>query len=251
MGNKLSINIHNNNNFLFKSACKHGDLETIKHLVQICEKDKLASMIHNSNDIGFYLACQKGHLIIIKYLIHLCKERNLGDINIDEKEIYQIVYAEGNDDILYWLKKKGYIKNKYKMNCVTFGILCKNGYKTRIEYIFSNMNEKEIKNFLICDNGRAFDMACMNNQLEIVEYLYSLYRKYDLLKKIEFNCGSNEEYKKDCNTFVEICKEGYIDIVKFLLEKKIGIENIEEAYISACYYGHFNIAFLLVEMSEK
>jgi hypothetical protein len=73
----------------FIKACKHGNLEEVKHLLSLTGSDR--TDVHANYERAFRLACYCGQLEVIKLLLNLTGDRYINVHGI--KEAFQWAYA--------------------------------------------------------------------------------------------------------------------------------------------------------------
>lgn len=104
------LDIHYQNDFVFRMACKKGYLEVIKYLLTSEELTE-HSDIHANNELGLRKACEFGHLEIIQYLTispELTEHANVDCVdNLLIKTVKYKKYQEVENFLLYFqLNKK-------------------------------------------------------------------------------------------------------------------------------------------------
>jgi len=131
-------------------ACVHNNLDVIKYLFEIQNKDCTTDAIYN--------ACKNGHLDIVKYLFEIQNK----DCTTDA--IYNAC-KNGHLDIVKYLFE---IQNK---DCTTYAIdyASENGHLGIVKYLFEIQNKD-------CTTD-AINWASKNGHLDIVKYLFEIQNK--------------------------------------------------------------------------
>jgi ankyrin repeat protein len=113
------------------------------------------------------------------------------------------------------------------------------GNKGIVEFLLDEGVDANYRQESTSRQSTALILACRYNHSEVAELL------------IERNANANEEDKiSKCTALMESVIHGNIDIIKILLNKKAIIDHKDHygstALTYACWYGHQNIAKLLV-----
>lgn len=249
-----NIDIHKDNDFLFRNSCSKGSLEFAKWIYtfgntnlsdlyndvfyQVCYNDKaqIASWliqtgricldIHKNNDQLFKKCCKKNCKRIVMLLCSLYKFK----LNIDEK-----------------------YKDEYKTES-PFHFFCRYNYmELAKEYTGTkdfNIHDKE---------DEAISLACQEGHLEMTKWLYSLggdihirnnwcfmisigRNNIDMLKWI-YSLGNINIHNNDEYIFRLACGTGKLEIAKWIHSlNEINMNMYTElAFSSACMEGHLNI----------
>lgn len=178
---------------------------------------------------------------------------------------------------IYYMIKWEYVKNEI---CISWGNNLEKACKVGdINYIKKNISNNFEKDFSIFDRywGRplnrwdiqkGFEIACKNNYIEIVDFLYEKYKKYQTKIRRLFDFDSinfydglrcscengNLELVKllhlkglDIKNFLPLaCYSQNLELIKFLIEK--GADNFNGGFENACCKGNFNIInYLLIK----
>ena len=120
-----NINIHANNEVVFRWSCKNGRLELAKWLIEVSQtKNEYVKTglinIHANMEDSFRWSCRYGHLEVAKWLIELSQTHKeymkLGLINIHAKDDYAFRYSSenGHIEVTTWL----YLLDKGKINVI-------------------------------------------------------------------------------------------------------------------------------------
>ena len=81
---KYNIDIHAEDEYPFKMACYNGHFELVKYLTNLNQNIN----IHANNEAAFRNTCYNGHLNIVEYLISLDE-----NINIHAKDEFAFKFA--------------------------------------------------------------------------------------------------------------------------------------------------------------
>ena len=115
---KENIDVHFDNEYIFRYACINGHLKLLKWFIELTIKDTSID-IHINDEDGFVNACICGHLHIMKYLFRLSqnypKENPiLIDYRIKQSDSTFILACElGHNHIAKWLYR---ISRNHKIN---------------------------------------------------------------------------------------------------------------------------------------
>ncbi len=153
--NITKIDIHWNDNYIFKSVCRNGHLEIAKLLYS---DDFSISNIRE----GFHDACKNGHLNIAQWLYHIKKGIIFNKSITNICECYNI-------EIVKWLWSVDQILDNQIDIYETFISACRYE-KLHIAKCIHSFNKIDIYQ----NNNQAFISACRNGCLEIVIWMYYL-----------------------------------------------------------------------------
>jgi len=207
------IDIHTDNEIIFRTICTDCNIEIVKYVIEYCEKIDNLIDIHVLDDIIFIDACYAGRLDIIKCIMEY-DDRHNDEINIHKHwdKAIRIVLDNGHIDIINYFieyynktnrKINIYVNEEYmflKMCCY-----CRiDTLKYLIEYSILHNNEIYIH---ICDE-LGFRQACTYNNFDIVKYLIEYCEKIN--KKI--NIHADQEH-----VFIWLNINKNITIIKYLL----------------------------------
>lgn len=178
------INIHLDNESIFRHACENGYLGMVKWLYKLDLINKID--ISKCDYYAFVFSCQNNHLQIVKYLLKVEK------MNIEQ-------------NIKYLLEKRM--------------ILHCQGYTLYLSRLIVSICEKKnldmIKLFLLeyrninihLENESPFRMSCMRGCLEIAKFLYQY--GLDSGNPINIRILNDEAFKQSC-------ENGHIEVAKWL-----------------------------------
>lgn len=133
-----NIDIHKNDEFIFRNACRQDQFKIVKWLVKLCEKSygKINIHIHNDNALDDAITNNSSHMI--QLLINL-STKGYGEFVMDTDYIYH--------------------SNSEKV----FNLVCSIDHQHIID-AFSVSN-----NYLLSKNEWAFRWACYNGYLELAK----------------------------------------------------------------------------------
>ena len=267
-----SIDIHTDNDIIFKHAFENNYYEICEMIYNLSENNFVTMYINKV----FENACRNNNRDIIgliynfsrNFKINYNEYHNSIDIveNLNEfdlikikTDIYSFIFkhANGNIDIIdsmmalsriekviIHIDINNNIDNNENIN-EKFKSACRNNGKEAAEFLY-NLSKKTNK---ININYNMFKDACENNCKDIAELLYDL-SKIDCNEKIDLS--ANDEY-----IFRRLCEKGCKDMAEFIYNlskkdnKKINI-NIDEEYpfYLVCYYGHEHMVEWLYNLSK-
>ncbi len=258
----LKMDIHANDDEVFKSACSNGQIEIVKWLISIDTFNP---------DEGFKLACINGYFDIAQLLYS-------PDIKI---EIFKTVCINGHLEVAKWLHNKS-PENSFTMEL--FSIVCLNEHLEMVKWLYSistitiNINEL-FRN--VCQNGHVevakwlfnlcagtidihihrdqlFRLVCQKGNFGVISWLYLLggidiHMYNDQIIKIAGRNGHIEIvkwiYTLDETVFSKmsdflhiVCKHGRIEIVKWLFSLNTISYQTSEVFPTTCANGHLELA---------
>lgn len=153
------IDIHEKNEYMFRTACSLGKLEVAKWIHSLGDVD-----IHTAGDYAFISSCMENHVDVIKWLY------SFGDINLyyDNNVLIKFICQKGNLDTFQWIISLGDL-DIHEDNEIYFRIACNSGHLEFAKWIYDtcNINIKAQKN-------ETFNFACSNNNLSIATWLKSI-----------------------------------------------------------------------------
>jgi len=143
--------------------------------------------------------------------------------------------AYGNLEIAKWLLDMKPDINIADNNYSCFRMACIEGRLEIIKWLFNMVEINLNNNDPVCSYGLV--TACSAGELELAKFFY--------------NDRSNifEHHYED--SLLQACKNGHLDIIKWLLSVKPDINisaNYEAPFRFACYYGYLEVAKWLLEI---
>ena len=224
---KPGINIRANNEDAFRSCCANGHRELAVWLYELNPKINIEAV----NDDAFRLSCYHGHLEIAKWLYGLKPNSNV----FDWADIFVTICANGHFQVAIWLLT---IKPEIATSA-------------NIKYAFEKAcqyGNLEIAQWLLALNPLIdiyqhgeyiLRSCCVRGRLQVVQWLYSIDPNPERLvhlNGIEFNIQViqwisllkpdiviTDEVAEEL--FDEACKEGNVEIAKWLWETKLANTN--------------------------
>ena len=234
-----NIDIHTENEKVFKCACDTGHISTVKYLIWLGENGYGKIDIHTESEKAFQYACCIENINTAKYLVWL-GENGYDRINIhifdddeDYDEEYLFASACRRDNIkiakyLVWLGENGY--GKIDIHCngdeTAFISACSEGHTEVVKYLIwlGENGYGKIDINTSDDTEDSFSLACWNCHFDIVKYLIWLGE----------NGYERNEFLDGLFIFETMfIKKGlsYISYAKYLLKHKILTKN-DIIYIS-------------------
>ena len=122
----------------FLHACMYGQINIVKYLLTSSDI-KTHAEINTDNDDGFISACGAGHLDVVKYLLSSSDLKNHSNINASSNKAFSSSAGFGHLNVIKYL----FSMPKIKENIIT---------------------KEECSNL-------AFSVACIKNQLHILQYI--------------------------------------------------------------------------------
>jgi ankyrin repeat protein len=230
----------------FIVSCKNGDIQMVKFwwdtnplvlqgiLTNMCYDDDLFDVI-----------CERGHLQVAKWII-----TNNPDFvsNIIHEDLMIGVCLAGKLSMAKWiltLSPHILVDEDEGDGYYLFRKVCKMGHLNVVKWLAKiNPEIVENKQSLVS----PFWTSCARGKLNIAKWIYSVSSEevYSFKKNAEIDDAfiSNDIEFKIC-MFNEVCRQGHIAVVKWLLTIIPPIEDeemIQEIFNEACRSGHLNIA---------
>lgn len=221
---------------VFEKSCANGHIEVVKFLVS--NRDNRDQYdIHANNEGAFRKSCRNGHIDVVKLLISIDET-----INISAKNHYALRKScqNGHVEVVKFLLRPDslYVTDTFFKKLINkcFLTSCRNGHLEVIEYMLSLKNHFNIND--------AFRIVCSNNHLKLVKYFIS---------KTEFY---NKIYIPDSELLIDCCRNGHLDIVKFLYQlnempdHKISFRlKKNDVFNVSCKRGHLKIAKWIYQLA--
>lgn len=171
---------------LFHTACRCGDLNIIKYLINLYYSNNTHTIInikeyYNLN-LAFKLSCSYGNIEIVKYLLEMYKIYPTSKIDIHNTQEEPFITSCVNEriDIIKYLLdiSESYSGKKINIhidNEYIFRRICEHGKIKIAKYIISISESYSGKKIDIHScNNYSFRNACLHKNIEIVKYLVSL-----------------------------------------------------------------------------
>jgi len=280
--NKLDIHI--NNEYALKIACKYNKLDVIDYLIKFGEEYNNKFCIFTNNNEIIKIACEYSCIDIVKYLLYYCDTYNI--LIKFEHEEYDILYNVSKNNSVELLKYLfdyfdidniisyniydsmfitacrccnleiiKYISNKFDINLCTnfemyFSEACHTDKIDVVAFLLKQYSKGMKKETIYSIVYIIFKTSCVRGNINILKFIidYSTIHNYNL--NVIFNGVFDTS-----STFIEICDSGNIELVKFITSI-IPITYYEsyiiDAYNSVCSKGHTEIIeYLLHLMAEN
>jgi ankyrin repeat protein len=209
--NKLILEkciVNKPNNFLFTpflASCKNGNLDIIKLIWNSCKID-----IDHKTTCGWtaiYISCYNGHFEVVSFLVNLN-----ANVRISDKEGWEPFYIcckNGFYNITKFLidSNKVEILCRTKLNITPLNAAIKRGHIDIVKLLVSLNADKEYIGNNDINNGCSSIFTAMGNgYLDIVKLL--------ILEGADINIPN----KDSVYPFYNACKNGYLPIIKYILE---------------------------------
>ena len=213
-----NINIHNNNEELFRNTCKFNRTEVVKYLVDYCNIHNTPIDIHVCGEQVFLISCYCKFDIMIFLLEYSYKMNDKINIHINnEKALRNCINSDVLDAVKYLLEFSEKTNDLFDVSLLDVEILFTNRAEIRIQ-IFEYLNNYCKKhnmyiNIYITDTNRINNNYFID-YIHAVRYIVKQSKIYDY--RINLNIT-------DMNIFVNMCLRNEIDIVKYIIwqnEKK-------------------------------
>ena len=225
-----SINIHTEEDYIFKYCCFNGHLDIAKWIYNLDNDIKIVDLRLNKF-FTFEYVIIKGYLEIYKWLIDISDKVDINDIEYH----FRLCCEKGHIDIAKWIfANYTFDIHNYDNDEFCFNIACEKGYVNMTKWLYevNDTYPVDIHN----ENNYPFRISCENGHLELVKWLYTL-----------GNVNVNGMY-----CFKYACRNGHLDIVKWLYSLPntnipIPYEN-HYCFKYACVNGHYNVVLWLFDL---
>lgn len=96
------LDIHFNNDFVFRMACKKGYLEVVRYVLTSEELTEHCD-IHSQVDLGFRKACEFGQLSIVQYLTTSSELKEHANVYAKDNIALTLAKTNGNQELQKYL----------------------------------------------------------------------------------------------------------------------------------------------------
>lgn len=101
---KRPINIHKDDDYIFRYSCEAGQLEIVKWLIHYSVSINSPINIHSRWDHAFRSGCERGHLELVQWLVQYSKSINSPiDIHVYNNSAFNISCKNGHSKLAQWL----------------------------------------------------------------------------------------------------------------------------------------------------
>jgi ankyrin repeat protein len=184
-----NININVNNECSFKYACMFNHLEIVKFLLKLPNNN---INVNIDNDIVFFESCKRGNIDIIKYLLHINNDININHLN-DRSFRYACMF--NHTEVIKYLLL--FENNNINIDInEQFQVLCKKDNTDAISFLLENFEERID---IYSNNDQAFYEACERGSIDVIDTL----QKYDRKNKYFLECENNKIIKWNINEKLE------------------------------------------------
>ena len=235
-----------NNSRSIHLACKHGNVDLVKHLVEVAGCDINAKGQYERSCLHFALFNFSHKWEIIKFLT----SRPNCDVETEAKDgnrILHLTREHGNVDLVKYLVEVAgcdiNAKGQYERSCLHFACSNRQSGTEIVQFLFSKQDwyvETEDKN-----NNRAIHLACEHGNVDLVKHLVDV-----------AGCDINAkgQYERSCLHFSCLNQHSGTEIVQFLFSKQDWYVETEDknnnrAIHLACEHGNVDLVKYLVEVA--
>lgn len=257
----------------FIYSCQNGHIKIGKWLVELANSQGKAINMFESSNMAFNLSCKHGHLDIAKWIMdqwysELRRKFGISDQSNVPVPVFNTIRRDKRRNMDYWLMKFLHVNGNGKKQKQTFIInksilieCCINGNLDVLKW-FKKSLKVPFNGYV--DAEYLFGLACQHGHIEIVKWLYKIFKKFGSV----ININATKEY-----AFRWACANGHIEVVEYLINlvtnsvtnsftnsvtnsftlngHKIDIHaDNEYAFRWACENGHIDIVKMLIKMAQ-
>jgi len=231
LNNIMNLDLHVQDNLLFKTACMNNNLQLLKTLYNYSDKIDFSEYNQFYLNIAIYYETP----YLFKWIYFVIK--NISPDKLDQQIYIKNSIYHNNLFILKFLLSEYpdfdiNFDNGYIMR-ICFG----NNYNDIIKYLFDTYNNIDV----LVENEIIMKYAIEDDDLEMIELLYEY--------NSNFNLSINDEY-----LFKTACKTNNLNIAKWLISKKHDIYhdiNNHEIFYFVCEQEYINICQYLCELDSN
>jgi ankyrin repeat protein len=247
--NKNITDIHVDNEYAFRHACRNNHTEIVKWLYQLGINICSPINIHVDNEFAFKYFCRNGDMEMAKWLYQLSEDIfSPINIHIDNDQAFALACQSGKIEMAEWLLQphtqkvrpgpwRPWLSNKISSATSRFS-------KENHDFRF---REKSVSRINIHANDEmAFVEACGNGHMGMAKWLFQL--SINISSPINIHTGIEK-------VFAEACTQGHTEIAKWLFQLGLDISspiNIhahgERAFGWACGRGQIETAKWLFQL---
>lgn len=233
--------------------CRHQRINDAQKLLNDMSNEKFID-IHYNNDVIFRSACEKGHIKTAKWLLSLEPKYGKIDIHYDDDNVLLCSASKNRLTVVKWLLSLESTHGKFnihtKMDCI-FTYTCKKGYFNMAKLMESL---KDTHGKFNIKHDLSFYDVCTNGDMKMVKWLLSLEPEYGQFNIHPFD--SEELFSTLCyKGYLEIAKllvslestHGKINIHTCYLDDEDSIGD-EYAFSTACENGNYEFAKWLISL---
>lgn len=274
------INIHEYNDVAFKLCCKNGHLEIAKYLISLgdthgkifiddtfllrdcCTKNKkeiveylvsLENNYHYDKIEAFVSCCSVGFIEISKKLCFIYGINFHLGLKNAFSNAFKMSCKNGHIEVVKWLHDLS-LENEQLINIDLIPIfkdVCKNGHLDVAKFLHQMNLDTQITSLksepLITREcmQKSFKSSCLNNKLEVAQWIYSLHLGHG--NKININRNDDEIFRQSCSL-------GYLQVAQWLYYQTTAINHLacyKYAFRLSCTNQHVKVAEWLCSLSPK
>jgi ankyrin repeat protein len=211
-------------NELLFIACKsetHNNLDIVKYLVA---QGADVEAEDDNNHTPLHKACKGGNLDVVKYLVDVQRANVNAKDKYNKTPLHNACYCrngrrfglglEGLDVVKYLVKHGADVKAKDHYNNTPLHYACRNGNLDMVNYLIEQGADVEAKDN---DNDTLLHYACYNGNLELVKYLV-----------VEQGADMNAKDNRNNTPLYRACQSENPNLVKYLVEKGADVKAIKE-----------------------
>jgi len=234
-------------------VCSNGDVETLKLILEYNKyKNKLD--IHINNEYSLKIACKNNRLNIIEHLIEFGESNNNKfNVNINDYEIIKMACKCNYVDIVKYIIS--YVNNRYIQIIYS---ACISNNSELIDYIISFFNLTDMLDNIDIILHNMFYIATRNDCLEIIKYLLNKYPKinYMSVSKIYIYSSINDNTNivhylfGNIDLYSQHCHDS-TDLLVINNTQNVLTKIFESLLNDSCEKGCINIVKYIINCSEK
>jgi len=252
------LNIHTNNEYALKIACKYNKLDVLDYLIKFGELNKNRFCIYLKQDELLKLLCEYNNSIIFKYLLEYDnKYGKLFNFHLNNTDLLSWIIKSNNIELLKYMIEYIEFNNEFISEYTQqyiFQIACSCNYLDIVKYLYYKytidiykyniyfrdsciIDKTDVIGFLLTCDDKHFsiymyitmlEMACYYGNINIVKFLIT----YSHEKQLDYDITHYNEL-----LFTNACKSGNIELIKILTTHLSYTSCINYEHLYYVYYS--------------
>lgn len=186
-----NIDIHILNDESFRNSCEFGNLDVAKLLYQISLDNNDVIDIHRQDDYAFKNSCENGYIEVAKWLYSL--DTNM---NVDWHRILLINCESNNIHFVKWINSLDVYINIHGQKEKIFRTCCRLGNFKLVKYLHSQSLEINSPINIRAVGDYAFRISCQNGYFKIAHWLYEISQTNN--DSIDVRAKHDQAFKCSC-----------------------------------------------------